>query len=128
MQVVLQGAVDRDGIGQVAFGGCFLADSAEEAEEGAAGVGFAGAAARILDKVADAGRDHRLEQFFLGREVAVEGAGPTPARAAISSRGTPYPDAAKASCAALEDFLPVAPRVGARGPGATVANRGAGSV
>ena len=53
MQVILQRSGDRDGLGQVALGGRFLADPPEEAEEGLAGVGVAGAAARVVDEVAD---------------------------------------------------------------------------
>jgi hypothetical protein len=88
-QVLAQRAGDRDGVGQVALGGGLPGDPGEEAEERLAGVGGIGPGPRFVDQIGDPRRDDRLEQRLLGREVPVDGAGPTPARAAISSNGTP---------------------------------------
>ena len=98
VQILLHRARDRDHIRQVAFGRCFLADLPEEAEEGATGVGSGGTAACVVDQVLDPGRDHRLEQFLFGREVAVHGAWANPGASgdlieghAVPARGERFP-------------------------------------
>lgn len=71
VQVFLKRASDRDGVVQVAFDRRLLAEPTEEAEKGAARIGVGGPAAGVLDEVVQPGGGDRLEQFLLGRKVAV---------------------------------------------------------
>ena len=114
VQVLLERARDGDGVGQVALGVRLLADPAEKAEEGPAGVGIGGAAARVLDEIADPGGRHRREQLLLGRKVPVDRArsdarqgGDLVERHAVAGRGERLPRGA-------QHLLAVAQRVGAR--------------
>jgi hypothetical protein len=111
---MLERAGDRDGVGQVALCGRFLTEPAEEVEEGAARVGIVGPAARVVDEVSDPGSGHRLEQVFLGGEVAVDrpradpgAGGDLVERHAVTRSGERVP-------CRLQHPVPVALRVGAQ--------------
>ncbi|MFZ2043748.1 MAG: hypothetical protein WAV12_07115 [Trebonia sp.] len=116
MQLLVQRAGDRDGLGQVALDGGLVPDPGQQAEEGGARVSGPGALARVRDEIDDPRRDHRLEQRLLGGEVPVHGAGADTRPGGDLVERHVIPGRGESLRGSAEDLLPVAPGVSPRRP------------
>jgi hypothetical protein len=116
VQLLLQRAGDRDGLGQVALDAGLVPDPGHQAEEGGARVGGPGALARVRDEIDDPRRDHRLEQRLLGGEVPVHGAGADTGPGGDLVERHVVPGRGESLRGSAENLLPVAPGVSARCP------------
>jgi len=116
VQLVLKRAGDGDGVGQVALRRRLLPEPAEEAEECLPGVWVAGEAPRDGDEVTKPGGDHRLEQLFLGGEMAVDRPRADPGHGGDLVEGNAVAGRGERVLRRAQDLVPVALRVGAQRP------------